>query len=320
MIICISANPAIDRRLQLSELRVGEVNRALSARPAPGGKAAHVAMAARALGAEVLWVGFLGGSTGVECERELTALGIPMEVVHTRSPTRVNQEIIDRNGRITEILEPGGNIEEDEISNMISVCNRLFNRYKTEAQVVLTGSLPPGLGPTFYARLIAAAHAHGCSVLLDTSGEPLIASLSSFPDLIKPNREEAEAVLGFEVQDQSSALDAACAFIERGARSVALSLGAEGLLWIASQGMEPLILRAPLVTCRSTVGCGDATLAGLAVARHRKGSTREQAILAVACGSANCLADSPGMIDAQQVTRLASLVQVECIAGCHSNN
>ncbi len=64
MIICISANPAIDRRLWVTELRAGQVNRALSARSAPGGKAAHVAMAARALDAEVTWLGFLGGAMG----------------------------------------------------------------------------------------------------------------------------------------------------------------------------------------------------------------------------------------------------------------
>ncbi len=113
-------------------------------------------MAARALDAEVTWLGFLGGAMGEEWERESAALGIPVEVIHTRSSTRVNQEIIDQDGTVTEVLEPGGVIEEDELSKMFSVCHRLFDRYKTEAQVVLTGSLPPGVPPTFYAQLINA--------------------------------------------------------------------------------------------------------------------------------------------------------------------
>ena len=46
MLVCISANPAIDRRLRLENIAVGEINRALSAQPLPGGKAAHVAMVA----------------------------------------------------------------------------------------------------------------------------------------------------------------------------------------------------------------------------------------------------------------------------------
>lgn len=314
MIICISANPALDRRLHLEELRVGQVNRALSARPAVGGKAAHVAMAARALNTKVMWLGFLGGAIGEECERELTTLGISMEVVRTRSSTRVNQEIIDQDGTVTEVLEPGSGVEEDELSEMFSVCHRLFDQYKNEAEVVLTGSLPPGVPPKFYAQLTESAHACGCFVLLDTSGDALTASLSSYPDLIKPNREEAELALGRAIRDEASALEAAHAFIERGARSVALSLGSDGLLWLASPETEPLILRAPVVTGRSTVGCGDATLAGFAVAGHLQESMRKRATLAVACGAANCLADSPGMIEAQQVSRLETLIKVESLA------
>jgi len=42
MIICISANPAIDRRLRIKDLRVGGVNRAESVQSFAGGKAAHV--------------------------------------------------------------------------------------------------------------------------------------------------------------------------------------------------------------------------------------------------------------------------------------
>jgi len=49
MIVCVSANPAIDRRWRIKNLNIGAVNRALSVEAFAGGKAAHVAMAARAL-------------------------------------------------------------------------------------------------------------------------------------------------------------------------------------------------------------------------------------------------------------------------------
>lgn len=259
-------------------------------------------------------MGFLGGWTGGECERGLGVLGIPVELVRTRSPTRVNQEIIEKDGTITEILEPGGAVQDSEIGEMFSLCQSLFDRYKADAQVVLTGSLPPGLNPMFYAQLIEAAHACGCFVLLDTSGEALTFSLSSLPDLIKPNREEAEMALGYAVRDEASALKAARTFIERGAGSVALSLGSDGLLWLDSSVAEPLILRPPVITGHSSVGCGDATLAGLAVAGLRHEGVREKAVLAVACGAANCLANSPGMIDEKEVFRLATLIEVQRIA------
>src|SRR5678815_1865247 len=100
MLVCISANPAIDRRLRLKSIAIGEVNRALSAQPFPGGKAAHVAMVARALGLEVMWVGFLGGASGEECETGLSALGVPLTIVRTRTETRANLEIISADGTV----------------------------------------------------------------------------------------------------------------------------------------------------------------------------------------------------------------------------
>ena len=104
MIICVSANPAIDRRLRLGKLNAGAVNRASSVCPMPGGKAAHVAMAAAALGERVMWVGFLGGSTGADCERGLASLGIPVAVVKTAAETRTNVEIVEADGTFTEVL------------------------------------------------------------------------------------------------------------------------------------------------------------------------------------------------------------------------
>ncbi|MGC1674678.1 MAG: PfkB family carbohydrate kinase, partial [Candidatus Acidiferrales bacterium] len=106
-IVCVSANPAMDRRLRVESLATGEVNRATSAQGFAGGKAAHVAMATRALNARAAWVGFLGGAIGQECARQLESLGIQVAAIPTVASTRVNLEIIDESGRVTEILEPG---------------------------------------------------------------------------------------------------------------------------------------------------------------------------------------------------------------------
>src|ERR1044072_3033119 len=98
MVVCISANPAIDRRLRLNNISVGEVNRALSAHPFPGGKAAHVAMVAKSLGTDVMWVGFLGGAAGEACESGLSALGVPLTVVRTQTETRAKLELVSAAG------------------------------------------------------------------------------------------------------------------------------------------------------------------------------------------------------------------------------
>src|SRR3979490_334430 len=92
---CVSVNPAIDKRMRVSALMPGRVNRVSEMRPEPGGKAAHVAMVLRTLGANPLWFGFAGGSTGEQLLEGLRALHIRVQSVMVPTRTRVNLEIID---------------------------------------------------------------------------------------------------------------------------------------------------------------------------------------------------------------------------------
>jgi len=313
MIICVSANPAIDRRLRLEKLTAGAVNRASSVTPLPGGKAAHVAMAARALGERVLWVGFLGGATGAECERGLAALEVPVAVVSTSAETRTNLEIIEADGRVTEVLEPGGRVTERDVERMLTLCRDVFSEYRGAAQVALSGSLPPGAPTDFYALLTRLAHAQSCRVLLDTSGEALREALRESPEVVKPNRDEAEALTGIQIGDVRDAAEAARRLFEAGARGVAVSLGADGMFWQESVDAAPFVAVPPRVEAGSAVGCGDASVAGFAVAHRRQFGGAEAVRFAAACGTANCLARAPGMIaprDVESISARASVRQV----------
>ena len=316
MLVCISANPAIDRRLRLDKLAVGQINRASSAEPFPGGKAAHVAMVAKTLGLEVMWVGFLGGATGEQCEAGLTEFGVPLTVIRTQSETRANLEIMSADGRVTEILEPGGAVTEGEVERLIATCRDLFAETEPGTQVAMSGSLPPGAPVDLYAELIRLAHEYDCRTLLDTSGDTLRQSLIAAPDFVKPNRNEASDFAGYSITNASTAREVTRLFFNAGAKSVAISLGAEGMIWQRAASGDAFVAEPlPLKDC-SPVGCGDAALAGFAVA-HERGLTDEETLrLATACGSANCIADAPGRVDAAEVERLAVEVTVRRVVAC----
>ncbi len=312
-VLCVSANPAIDCRLLFRSFAVGRINRAYAVQPFAGGKAAHVAMAAHALRARPVWLGFLGGATGQEFESQFRELGIGLAWVRTRNSTRRNLALLEDSGKITEVLEPGARPSVAELHEMLRTVAAGLRRNWRGALVVISGSLPAGVAPGFYRSLIAAAKSGGSGVFVDTSGDALRASLASCPDFIKPNREEAEALLGRQLTDRAMVLDAANALIERGPKSVAISLGAEGLLWIERRGGPAWFARAPRLNLISTVGCGDATLAGFAFAAV-KGLHGEAAIrLATACGAANCLAKSPGRIAWNDVKSMMPRIKVRRI-------
>jgi len=311
---CVSLNPAIDTRLVLDEFCPGRVNRASEVHRTPGGKAAHVAMVLQALGADPTWIGFCGGATGNELLAGLRRLQIEAVAVPTVEDSRVNLEIVDTGGGATEILEPGGTVTQSEWCEFQRICADRFQRAASKKIVLISGSLPPGVPAEAGAALLKLARPAGCLVFLDSSGLPLVKSLAAGPDLVKINREETEQVTGMVVKDPRSAAQAARKLLERGAKSAAVSLGARGLVGIR-QDDEPAIhaWTSPLRP-KSTVGCGDAALAGLAFATANGFSFERGLALAVACGAANCLAPLPARITREDVSRFEQNIRVERVS------
>ena len=310
MVVCISANPALDRRLRVRTLAIGETNRALSAEILPGGKAAHVAMAAHALGVQAIWIAFLGGAIGEECASELERMGIEVVPIRTRAPTRVNLEVIDDSGTVTEVLEPGGTPEPAEYEEMVQTCQKRLSEQWKHALVVISGSLPIGVPTAFYSLLIRCAQDAGSKVFLDTSGEALSYNLAARPDFVKPNRREVETLLGAQVRSFTDAQGAAAELIARGAHSAAITLGSEGLVWLESARSPAWFARPPRLETGSTVGCGDTTLAGFAYAAQRGWHGEEAIRFAAACGAANCSARWSGRITFKDVEFLIPQIKV----------
>jgi len=308
---CVSLNPAIDTRLVLDQFQIGRVNRASRVDRAPGGKAAHVAMALRGLGATPKWIGFAGGATGNELKEGLHVLKIEAISVSTAHPTRVNLEIIDTRGGVTEILEPGGAIAPSEWCEFQKTCETQFQRAASKKIVLVSGSQPPGVPAEASAVLLKLAQSSGCLTFVDTSGPSLDAALAARPDFVKINREEAQSVTGFAVNDVVSASAAVRKLLERGAKSAAISLGDQGIVGI-QQYDEPAIhaWMTPL-RAKSTVGCGDSALAGFAFATASGFSFERSLALAVACGAANCLATFPARIQKEHVERFEPGVSIE---------
>lgn len=310
MFLCVSLNPAMDTRLRISKLRLGAVNRASESVSEPGGKAAHVAMALRGLKRQVTWVGTAGGPTGANLVRGLIALGIKVRTVPIRLSTRTNLAIQTDGDEVTEILEPGNPLSPGELRKFRNSCGHLFARWKSKATVIFSGSLPPGVPASSYADLIALAQKHHCRVFLDASGEPLRLGILQYPDLVKPNRDEAQALTRRVIKDTRSAQLALRQLFALGARSVALSLGVDGLLCSSAPGQPVFHARPPKIKGRSAVGSGDSALAGLADALSRNLPPAQVARWAAACGTANCFAASPGQIRLSDVRRIARTVRV----------
>jgi fructose-1-phosphate kinase PfkB-like protein len=86
------------------------------------------------------------------------------------------------------------------------------------------------------------------------------------------------------------------------------------LLWRPAESECVYCAHPVKVAVRSAVGSGDATVAAFAFAADSGMSPEETLRLAAACGAANCLAKSPGNVQAADIRRLQKEVRIEILS------
>jgi 1-phosphofructokinase len=257
-----------------------------------GGKGINVARAARRLGCPVIATGFVAGARGRSILQALADDGVLTDFVELPGETRVNLKVVDPISRTeTEINEPGVAVDTAALEAVTSRVDALARRCPV---VVFSGSLPPGAPPDTYARLIAVARRHGARTILDAAGEALARGIAAGPDLVKPNRAEAEELLEERLESDEDLVRAARAMLVRGPHAVAISLGAAGaLLMTPNDGVWRA--RAPASRAASTVGAGDTMVAGFACAFLNAYPWREALRLAMGVSSVSCVPDAAGL-------------------------
>ena len=147
-------------------------------------------------------------------------------------------------------------------------------------------------------------------MFVDTSGDTLRCTLQSNPDFVKPNRNEAEALLQHPVRTVEEARSAVAELISLGAQSAAVTLGSEGILWQENKDGEIWAAHPPTLKAVSTVGCGDATMAGFAYGFEQGWQGEEAIRFAASCGAANCRASVTARIDIKDVESIKPRVRV----------
>lgn len=308
MILTVTLNTALDLTYRVPRLDVHGSHQVRGVVQRPGGKGLNVARVLAALGRRTVVTGFAGGLTGSEL-RELLALeeGVTDELVPTAGSTRRTVGVVDESGGgSTQFNEPGPHISPEEWSGFRQVYARLLREGPdggAEA-VALCGSLPPGVPVGAYAQLTKEAHDAGVPVVLDTSGEPLRRGLAARPDLVKPNAGELAGVTG-----TTEPLRAARAAQRRGARSVAASLGPEGMLLVTPDGTWQA--GPPRSLPGNPTGAGDSAVAGLLSGLVESAPWPEMLARAVALSAATVRAPTAGEFDAEVHAELLAQVTVE---------
>ncbi len=282
MIVTLTPNPSIDRTVSVPTLEHGEVNRATDSRVDPGGKGINVARALTSNGTEALAVLPAGGPEGHLLQALLRRSGTAYAAVPIQGTTRMNIAAIEPDGTTTKLNEPGPTLSGNELDAMLSTVDDHLG--PDLHWIVGCGSLTPGMPATIYADLVRRGHAHGIKVAIDSSGAPFTAAVPAGPDLIKPNHEELEELVGHRLHTLAEVGEAARRIVDGGVETVIVSLGRHGALLVNSATVAHA--SAHVARPVSTVGAGDSLVAGYLHAVCRGASPREALATGVAWGAA----------------------------------
>ena len=302
MILAAGLSPAWQQMLCISELAVGQVNRATEACWSSSGKVLNVALALHHLGADVSTLAVTGGLEGQRIEAEFDALGIPRQWIGSAHRTRVCTTILDlASGETTELVENAHPISEKEMESFEAA----FVAAAAVAKfVILSGSLPRGVSPDLYARLVSLSSGRA---ILDIRGPELLATLEHRPFLVKPNREELAHTAGRSLEGRDDVVAAMAELNEQGAEWVLVTDGPGEVLVHSRDALFGF--RSLPVQVLNPIACGDCFCAALAWALAR-GKTMEEAVpLGIAAAAENATKLLPGRLDPKRVERLAAGVE-----------
>ena len=309
MILTVTLNAAIDRTVAVPNFRLGHRHRAVESRTVAGGKGINVARALSLLGRPVIATGFVGGPTGDRVLEQLRKESILTDFTRIAGETRINLAVIDpTSGEQTEINERGPAVSPEEVERFVERLRYLAGGARI---CVLAGTLPPGAGDELYARLVENLRERGVTSILDAEGEAMLDGLRAGASVVTPNEREAEELVGQEFADGDDLVHGLSELVRLGAGEAAITRP-DGCVAVVGEGAERRLLevRTEPLEPVSTVGSGDAFLAGYVAGRYDGREPEHCLAYGVACGAESTQHFGAGTVDRRQVERLLDEVEV----------
>lgn len=306
MIATVTLNPAVDRTLWVAQVKAGDTNRVLRSDMDPGGKGINMSLVLRQCGVETVALGFVAGHTGRFIQTYLESHGVATAFVQVEGETRINIAVQDRaGGPPTCFNEPGPEVSLEHLRQLGEVLRQRLNGCQF---VAFGGSLPPGVPTDVYAKLIGFCQQNGVRCLLDADGQPLAAGLDAKPYLVKPNRDEAQRLLGRPLRSTEDAASGALEIVRRGVSVAVISLGVKGA--VASDGTETWHAAPPVLTSKSTVGSGDSLVAGMSAALLKGANLGEALRFGAAAGAATAASPGAGLATRAEIEAMHPQVRL----------
>lgn len=301
----LTVNPAIDETITLPELKRGTVHRARSVSFNAGGKGINVAACLADFGVKTAVTGFLGKDNIAIFEALFSSRKIEDRFIRRPGETRTNIKIVDETAT-TDINLSGTAPDAAELKALTGEIDKFIG---AGALLVMSGSLLPSMRATFYADEVKRA-GKGGKIIVDCSGEALqkLLQADKLPFAIKPNIDELAHYCQHPLRDETEVLALSRLLVERGLSLVTVSMGSKGALFVTKD--QAIHAQKKIRHVESTVGAGDAMVAGIASAISDNAPLERIARLGTAFAVGKLGKKGPALPDKATIEQLAQ--EVEC--------
>lgn len=304
--ITVTLNASIDRTGIIHNFQTGKINRLDQPKESPGGKGLNVTRVLKTFNENVTATGFIGGKYGEKLKSLMDEEGFNHEFQKINGETRFCLAIIDpEHNKITELNENGPQISDEEL-------NSFYDKYRKispDAEFsIISGSVPKSLPYEVYFELIELSGKRNLKTALDASGKPLKEGIKAKPFIIKPNKNETEELVGFELNTEEDVIKAT-RYLSEYCNISCITLEDKGAFLCTKNEIYQFI--PPQIKVVNSVGSGDSFLAGLVYGIKNNFSLSDSGKWAISAGTANALTEKAGFCNIYDINRIYNEVIVK---------
>ena len=309
MILTVTLNPLLEKRLEFQSVELGKDQRAKNEFYAAGGKGINVSRQLNLLGVKNSAFTFIGGSSGKIYRHLLNEEKIDFSLVQTKSETRSADIIIEKEkNRLTTFFGLNSSISKSESDEFK---NKLEKMISNSSIVVFSGSSPCETTDDIFPYGIELANKHDKISVLDTYGNHLKKCIESSPTVIHNNVSEVEKTFGISLKDEKSKIDFMHDMYSKNVKLIFLTDGPNPAYASKFDFIYKII--PPKIDTADATGSGDAFVAGLVHGLEKSLVFDEFTKTAAALGAANAAKWETCSVQHDGINRYFDHVKIESV-------
>lgn len=283
MILTVTLNPLLERRLFFTSVELGKGHRCIDEKYTAGGKGINVSRQLNFLGIKNSALTFLGGNYGKILRSILTDEKIDFSIQSTKSETRLADIIIEKETRrLTTFFGQNSTITKEEADEFKHKLDRMIQNCSI---VVFSGSSPCSAADDIFPYGIELANKYDKISILDTYGSHLNECLKAAPTVVHNNISEVEKSLSIKLNSEKDIIDYLHKLYSIGIKLSFLTDGPNQFYAAKFDFFYKIYI--PTIDVIDSTGSGDAFTAGIAYGLEKSLVFDEFVKLATALGIAN---------------------------------